>query len=94
MKDLDLKEASAKSAGEAETLREVPDDGPTLAQVVFAHLAMHCDGKTGKDLCPLRGRTREGFCVGTMSACPHDARQPQAADLVNAAPKASAPAKR
>jgi hypothetical protein len=77
-----LKEPSAKQAGETETLREVPDDGPTLAQIVFAHLRAHCEGKTGAGLCPLRSRTREGFCVGTMSACPHDERQPEASSLV------------
>jgi hypothetical protein len=97
MKDLDLKEPSAKQAGETETLREVPDDGPTLAQIVFAHLRSHCEAKTGAGLCPVRGRTREGFCVGTYSACPHDERQPDVSQLVEAPPsvaKASAPAKK
>ena len=91
MRGIDLKEKSAKDTGDAELLREVADHGPTLHQIVFAHLKAHCEGKTGRNLCPIVGLTREGFCAATMEACPHDARQPSASDLVEEA--APAPAK-
>ena len=75
MKGFHETEATAKSAGEKETLKEVPDHGPTLSQIVFDHLRAHCEGQTGAQLCPIAGQTREGFCCANWSKCQQETKR-------------------
>lgn len=91
MKGFQETEATAKSAGEKETLKEVPDHGPTIAQILFAHLRAHCEGQTGANLCPLAGQTREGFCCANWSTCQAEVkRDPQIPPEYLKAPTAAA----
>lgn len=82
MARFDPREKDAKASGNAELLREVADHGPTLEQIVFSLCKIVCE-RLGE--CPVKGLTRDGFCVANWSACPHDARQPDVRDLVAAA---------
>ncbi len=85
MRGLEYHEATAREEGNAEYLKEVRDDGPSMAQALFA-IAKVCCERLGPDTCPFRdGVTREGFCVANWSPCIRDKRNPTVAAYVNAA---------
>lgn len=48
--------------------------GIDLASAFHAHLRAHCEGKTGKGLCSLRGATADGLCPASYQVCPSGPR--------------------
>ena len=90
MRGLNYPEQTAKDEGNAELLKEVLPDGPSLVRAVLAMAKALCT-RLGKEACPFGGKTCEGFCVADWSPCVRDSRQPTLDSYVKAQSPVNAP---